>query len=257
MTVGPASAEDLVRALDAAAQRGRVLDFWWRDDDLQEPAPALEPLLSFAARTGWAPGLAVVPEGMDADGLAARLDTTGAELLVHGFAHRNHAAQGQKKCEFPAGRSVAEMRADATAGLRALIAVFPDAALPIFVPPWNRIAPGFVAELTACGFSGLSAFTPRRNAEPAPGLKCVNTHIDVIDWRGTRRFVGIGAVREAIIRHLAVCAAGAVDPEEACGLLTHHLVMVEEDWRELGALASELATHEAVRLRAPSDCFCF
>ncbi|WP_193185207.1 polysaccharide deacetylase family protein [Nisaea sediminum] len=256
MSGGAATPDELRRALDASAEAGRPLDFWWRDDDLQRPGAELEPLLALVGATGWVPGLAVVPEGMDADGLLARLAETGAELLVHGFAHRNHATAGAKKCEFPGTRSTDEMCRDAAQGLHRMNAAFGGSCLPCFVPPWNRIAPELIAELAACGFSALSAFGPRRTAEPAPGLKCVNTHIDLIDWRGTRRFVGIGAVRAAIIRHLAAVRAGGAEAEEPCGLLTHHLIMVEQDWHALGVLVAELAAHEGVRLFAPSDCFC-
>lgn len=256
MSGGAATADDLRRALDDAAESGRRLDFWWRDDDLQRPGPELEPLLAVAATTGWVPGLAVVPEGMDADGLSARLAQTGAELLVHGFAHRNHAGPGEKKCEFPASRPLEDMCRDATEGLRRLQTAFNRTCHACFVPPWNRIAPELIAELPSCGFSALSTFGPRRAAEPVGGLKCVNTHVDVIDWRGTRRFIGIEAARTAIIRHLAAVRAGEADSAEPCGLLTHHLIMVEQDWHALGALAAELNAHEAVRLCAPSDCFC-
>ncbi|WP_420402865.1 polysaccharide deacetylase family protein [Nisaea sp.] len=255
MSDGAVQAADLRRALDAAAEAGRTLDVWWRDDDLQRPGPDLEPLLALADATGWMPGLAVVPEGMDADGLAARLEKTGAELLVHGLAHRNHAGPGEKKSEFPSTRTMGDMCRDAADGLHRLKAAFDRNCLAGFVPPWNRIAPGLAAGLPACGFDVLSTFGPRRAAEPVPGLKCVNTHIDVIDWRGTRRFIGIGAARAAIVRHLAAVRSGVADAEEPCGLLTHHLIMVEEDWHALGILASELAAHEAVRLCAPSDCF--
>jgi len=256
MSGGAATAADLRRALDALAESGRTLDLWWRDDDLQRPGAELEALLAVAAATGWAPGLAVVAEGMDADGLAARLAQSGAELLVHGLTHRNHAAPGEKKCEFPASRPLEEMCRDAAEALNRLQAAFPRTCHACFVPPWNRIAPDLVAALPACGFSALSTFGPRRAAEPVPGLKCVNTHIDVIDWRGTRRFIGIEAVRAALLRHLASVRAGEADAAEPCGLLTHHLIMVEQDWHMLGAFAAELGAHEAVRLCAPGDCFC-
>ena len=65
--------------------------------------------------------------------------------------------------------------------------VFGQAASPVFVPPWNRIAPALLPRLRALGFRGLSTFrrSPRR-AQPAPGLAQINTHLDPIDWRGGR-----------------------------------------------------------------------
>ncbi|MEP3115949.1 polysaccharide deacetylase family protein [Nisaea sp.] len=248
--------EALLRELDRWAFDGKIARIWWRDDDLQRPTPALEPLLAMAYATGWAPGLAVVPEGSDTDALTSRLAGTGAELLVHGFAHRNHAEADEKKCEFPASRLLTDKCRDARDGLTRLREAFPFQLLPCFVPPWNRIAPDVVECLADCGFRGLSTFGPRHGLDAAPGLRCVNTHIDVIDWRGTREFVGREGVATALAFHLEARRFGRADAEEPSGLLTHHLVMVDEDWRALESLALGLKSHAAVDLIAPRDCFC-
>ena len=55
MTGSPGAAE-LLRELDRWASDGLTATIWWRDDDLQRPTPALEPLLTMADATGWAPG---------------------------------------------------------------------------------------------------------------------------------------------------------------------------------------------------------
>lgn len=255
MTGSPGTGR-LLQELDRWASAGRTAEIWWRDDDLQHPTPALEPLLAMADTAGWVPGLAVVPEDADTDALTSRLTGTRAELLVHGFAHRNHAPADEKKCEFPACRPLSDRCRDAREGLTRLRAAFPDRLLPCFVPPWNRIAPDLVDRLAGSGFTGLSTFGPRSASTAAPGLRRVNTHIDVIDWRGTRKFVGKGAVAAALASHLETRRTGRADPEEPSGLLTHHLVMVDEDWRALGALVLEMTSHEAVSLIAPRDCFC-
>ncbi|WP_193172289.1 polysaccharide deacetylase family protein [Nisaea nitritireducens] len=246
----------LLHELDRWASAGLTAEIWWRDDDLQRPTPALEPLLAMADAAGWAPGLAVVPEGADTDALTSRLAGTGAEFLVHGFAHRNHAAADEKKCEFPASRPLPDRCRDAREGLIRLREAFPDRLLSCFVPPWNRIAPDLVERLCESGFTGLSTFGPRPASMAAPGLRRVNTHIDVIDWRGTRKFVGTDTVATALASHLEARRMGRADAEEPSGLLTHHLVMVDEDWRALEALVLELKSHEAVSLIAPRDCFC-
>lgn len=245
----------LLRELGRWDAEGLTATIWWRDDDLQRPTPALEPLLAMAEATEWVPGLAIVPEGADMGGLAARLAGAGTELLVHGFAHQNHAANGEKKCEFPASRALDDKCGDARAALSALRDAFPELLLPCFVPPWNRIAPDLVEALPGCGFRGLSTFGPRQASSAVPGLRCVNTHSDVIDWRGTREFVGSGAVAAALAAHLEARRTGRADPAEPSGLLTHHLVMVGEDWRALEALMLEVKSHRAVELIAPHDCF--
>lgn len=246
---------DILRELDCWTARGLTATIWWRDDDLQCPTAALEPLLAMAESTQWVPGLAVVPEGADMDGLAERLSGTGTDILVHGFAHRNHAATGEKKSEFPADRALADKCRDAEAAIRALREGLPGLVLPCFVPPWNRISPDLVHNLATCGFAGLSTFGPRQAPFAVPGLGCVNTHSDVIDWRGTRDFVGSAAVAASLAAHLEARRIGRVDPEEPSGLLTHHLVMVEKDWRELEALMLQIKSHDAVKLAAPRDIF--
>jgi len=255
MTSGLTGKGGLLSELDRWASDGLTARIWWRDDDLQRPTPALEPLLAMADATGWVPGLAVVPEGADADALTARLTGTGAELLVHGFAHRDHTAADEKKCEFPASRPLSARCRDAREGLTRLREAFPGLVLPCFVPPWNRMPLDLVNCLTDSGFTGLSTFGPRHAPEAAPGLRRVNTHIDVIDWRGTRKFVGTGVVADALASHLEARRTGRADAEEPSGLLTHHLVMVDEDWRALEAMVLELKSHEAVDLIAPRDCF--
>lgn len=247
--------DGLMRELDLWAEAGREATLWWRDDDLQKPGTALDPLLEMAQESGWVPGLAVVAQGMAADALAARLAAARVEILVHGVAHANHASPQAKKCEFPSTRPVPEMIADVKAAHRRLSAAFPDSFLSAFVPPWNRIAPELVAELACVGFRGVSTFGPRKTPEDAPGLVRLNTHVDVIDWRGNRRFVGVETVAENLRLHLEARRHGHVDAAEASGLLTHHLVMVQEDWRGLAALTRALRAHGAVRLFSPSQGF--
>jgi len=60
----------------------------------------------------------------------------------------------------------------------------------------------------------------------------------------------------ALVSHLEARRTGRADAEEPSGLLTHHLVMVDEEWRALETLALEMKSHAAVELIAPRDCFC-
>jgi hypothetical protein len=123
---------------------------------------------------------------------------------------------------------------------------FGAAFLAVLVPPWNRIEPALIARLGAFGFCGLSTFGRRQN-EAAAGLPQVNTHLDPIDWRGSRLFIGETAALERL------CTA--LDPDEPIGILSHHLVMDEDGWRFLDQLLAMLARHPATRLCAADDLF--
>ena len=71
-------------------------------------------------------------------------------------------------------------------GRMALERLFATRALPVLVPPWNRIAPELVPTLPEIGFAGLSTFAARRRDQPVSGLRQVNTHVDLIDWKDRR-----------------------------------------------------------------------
>jgi hypothetical protein len=160
---------------------------------------------------------------------------------VHGYAHRNHAGAGEKKAEFGPQRPLAVLAQEAQAALLAAQDTLGPKLLPVFVPPWNRMAPMFARELPSLGFAGLSSFRDRDPTRAVDGLTEGNTHLDPIDWRGSRSAlppeVLIAAVADAVLRRLD----GGADRDEPIGLLTHHLVHDEAVWRFCEALLDELA----------------
>jgi predicted deacetylase len=183
--------------------------------------------------------------------LAERLaDESGAAVLVHGLNHADHAPAGEKKAEFGPGRPLETLAREAVAGLAAAQAALgPEKIVPVFVPPWNRIAPDLVQKLPALGYRGLSTFGPRAAREPAPGLVQVNTHHDPVDWRGTRSLLP----PDVLIRQLAAAVSARVDGRhdtEPIGLLTHHLIHDEAVWSYCATLNERLARH--ANLRYPS-----
>ena len=247
----------LDRELDAWAAGGRQATLWWRDDDAVAPGPALDRLLDIAAQHGLPLALAVIPLPATA-ALAARLAVAGPDVAVlqHGFAHRNHGGAGEKKAELGAQRPVEAVLDELRRGaalLRRLFAGAGPAPLPVLVPPWNRIAPSVVAGLRAAGFAGLSTYHPRVAREPSPGVLQVNTHADIVDWRGSRGFVGAAAALGLMTAHLAARREGRNDADEPTGLMTHHLVHDEACWAFLATLANRLADRPgAVWLDAPT-----
>jgi len=216
--------DDLARELDAWGEAGQSATFWWRDDDAVAPSKPLDRLLGTASETGMPLALAVIPKNAEPE-LAARLDESSAAIgvLQHGYAHANHAGEGDKKIELGSERPAEIVIAELGVGWERLEKLFGPRALPVMVPPWNRIAPHIVPMLPEMGYRGLSAFEPRKRAEAVRGLAQVNAHIDVIDWRGARDFVGTDAALAVAVDHLAARRTGTADRDEPTGLLTHHL----------------------------------
>ena len=62
------------------------------------------------------------------------------------------------------------------------------------------------------------------------GVTQVNTHVDIVDWRGTRGFVGEEAALGAVMSHLGRQSG------EPTGVLTHHAVHDAPAWRFLERL---------------------
>lgn len=245
----------LLAELDAWAAVGRQATLWWRDDDATQPTPALEALLAVAAETGVAPVLAVIPFAATA-ALAERLARAPAvRVWQHGLRHVNRAPAGAKSQELVVAAKEGN-RADIlhhlAEGRARMQALFGAQFSPALVPPWNRIQSELVPGLAGVGFAALSTFKPRPTPEAAPGLAQLNTHVDVIDWRGGRRFIGDEATASALAAHLRARRLGNVDAAEPTGLLTHHLVMDGRAWGFLRTLFLNTKEHPAA-LWAPPD----
>jgi len=230
---------ELEASLDAIAARGEAIRLWWRDDDAGREEAALDRLLELAARHDLPLALAVVPRWLEAPVQALIAASAQATVLQHGFAHANHAPPGAKAIELGA-RPPAIVAAELRDGCRMLADAFGVAFLAVLVPPWNRLEASLIGHLAACGFRGLSTFGRRPGRQAAPGLAQVNAHLDPIDWRGERLFVGEAAALGQL--------RATLDPDEPIGILSHHLAMDEAGWRFLERLLKILAGHPATRL---------
>ncbi len=245
----------LADELDRWAGDGRTATLWWRDDDATRPSAALDRLLELRAGAGAPLSLAVI--AATAGRAAAERIAADAEIdvLQHGYAHRNHAPPGERKSELGPERPADAALDELCRGRRRLAGLFGGRALDVLVPPWNRIADELVGRLPGAGFTGLSAYGPRRGARAAPGLRQINTHIDIIDWRGTRGFVGDEAALSLALGHLRARRAGAADGDEPTGLLSHHLVHDEAAWRFVGAFLEATMAHPGARWVRARDAF--
>jgi len=245
----PADWADLDRTLDAYAAAGKTATWWWRDDDATHPTPALDRLLTLAPDVPLV--LAVIPARAQSE-LAQRLKAApSARVCLHGWNHWNHAPAGEPKAELGAHRPTSYVLGELARGWMRLTQIFPD-AMTLLVPPHNRIAPAVAAGLRGAGIRALSTYGARKNV-PA-GIAQTNTHTDIMDWT-TRAFIGEGPALGALVAHLKARLAGTADPDEATGVLSHHLAHDEGAWRFLGALIGRLKAHRAARALDPLDIF--
>jgi hypothetical protein len=244
---------DLDCELDLWANTGRMATFWWRDDDAVAPTPALERMIGIAERFGVPLLLAVIPEP-STEALRRRVEASPLLAVAqHGLRHKNNATPGDRASEFPHARTLSENVVDMTEGLK-LLAGFPH-LLPIFVPPWNRIDARLFPGIASLGHRGVSTFGPRAMAEPLPGFTQSNCHADIITWKTTRGFTGVGRVLDDIVEHLKARRTGAADASEPTGLLTHHLVHDPASWAFLDALFAHVSRRPEVSWLNPRAVF--
>lgn len=250
---------DLAAELARWDASGRRALFWWRDDDAVAATPALDRLLD--VRAGAPLALAVIPAGVQPDLIERVASSQSLTILQHGLAHENMATEGERKSEFPESRF--HQKRDATlAALNTarehLAMQFGDRFRPVLVPPWNRIAPAFASALPEVGFWGLSTYRARRPFDAA--INVVDTHLDIINWRGSRGYAGDEAVLRPLVEMLAARRAGGASPAPhsgfgagPIGLLTHHLDHDDGCWRFLAQFAELVSNHPAAAWCAPFE----
>ncbi len=220
----------LTRELDAWAEAERVLPLWWRDDDAAKPLPALATLLEMADALQVEVGLAVIPvlagKALATD-LARRPKVV---VLQHGYAHRNHATDGERAIECGGARPLEEVLDELRRGRQRLARLFDARFAPILAAPWNRIDAAVAARLGEYGFAGLSTCGPRAQQARPPGLAVANAHVDPLNWRNGGRFAGLHKALSGIIGEMRARRRRESDPDEPLGLLTHHLQHDSATW---------------------------
>jgi hypothetical protein len=235
---------DLERELDAWGRAGETATLWWRDDDAATATPALRQLIDLAPLPM---ALAVIPARADASLVQLVRDAPQVTILQHGYAHANHADPGVKKAEYPVGRDIAAALRELHQGARRLAELFGARALPVLVPPWNRIDPWLAERLGDIGILGLSTYGPRVSVTAGTATALMNTHIDIMRWHGSRGFLGTEHCLDLAVNHLAARRQHRVDSSEPTGLLTHHLVHDADAWQFLSGFTQRTRGHPAVQ----------
>ena len=196
--------------------------FWLRDDDAVAITPALQRLLSLSRENDVPLALAVIPDLAEPD-LFRRIGD--ATVLQHGCDHRNRAAPGEKKTEFPIHEGMAQALDRLRLSHERLVSMAGSKALPVLAPPWNRMRAELAAALPRIGIRGFSSYGSKA---PVAGLAHVDTHVDIVAWRDGRRFIGD--------EEAARLAMTYVTRDEPVGWLTHHAVHDAAAWRFLERL---------------------
>ncbi|MCW6510582.1 polysaccharide deacetylase [Lichenifustis flavocetrariae] len=225
-------------ALDRAAESGRTIEVWLRDDDAVSSTAALDRLAALARSRQLPVLLAVIPQRADwnlADFIAAEPLFTPTQ---HGFSHTNHARAGERACEMGGDRPLTSVLDDVMRGRDKLAALFGRRHAHILVPPWNRVDPALLPHLPDARFCALSTFADAHAGNR--DLPVLNSTLDIIDWRNGRRC----HAEAKLVQRLS----DLIDRPEPIGILTHHLVHDDEAWQFLDHAFGWLASHGSVRL---------
>ena len=243
----------LAQELEAWRDAGSRGELWLRDDDAGAPEKSLRKLVELCREYEIPANFAAIPaNGTAATGeLIAGLDH--ARVLVHGYAHADHAAAGERKTEYSAARSVAEVEDEWRDAIALTNEIYGTRALPVFVPPWNRIAPTLENRLANAGFVGFSSLGVRPTAT-SHNLAVANVHVDLFDSR-RGAFRGHEAALAGIVTHLRAKRMGDADPGEPTGVMTHHLVFDAECWSFLQQLFDSTAGRSDVCWCAAPEIF--
>ena len=216
------------RSLDAEIgrwrQAGRRPRLWWRDDDARAATPQLHRLIIQVARADLPLCLAVIPEGMNPTLSEAVAPYERIAVLQHGVRHADDTgAPSEFRLDEPP-RDVAARLAEGWAALEGF-----ERRRPVYVPPWNALAANVEEALRLSGHRAVSAWSGLSR----PGR--IDTHVDLLRWRGGPRFAGRERVLGRLTEALRMRRREGLW-NEPLGLLTHHLVHDEAAWRFLEEL---------------------
>jgi hypothetical protein len=233
--------------LDLWAESGNSATFWWRDDDACEETARLHCLDALSRATCIPVSVAVIPARLQKS-LPRYLSTRdNFVVLQHGYSHIDYSTTKAKKIELGGNRPSDEIQAELSLGCHKLDEVLGEQFLPVLVPPWNRIEPRIYPALPSIGFCGLSTMQVRKSVYPVANLLQVNSHLDPVDWRRDRGFIGEANALGQLLDHLSLRRLVGEGESEPTGILTHHLIQTEDVWNFCRSLFETLNQHSAVQ----------
>lgn len=235
---------------------GRMLEFWWRDDDLADGDDRLPALIEVSRRLDIAPLVAVVPGRRTAGAVRAADLPSGWSYAQHGWEHRNHSPAGQGYNEFGELRPAAEVHADLVRGREVMVEQFADRYLDVFVPPWHSFADNHEPLINTVGYRGFSGGDLRVRANLASDVVQAASQVDLIDWLPGGRVVlcppdKLKRRLDRPLHHRAMSKSRNV----RVGILSHHRVTSDAIWDYFSWFVEKSRTYDIVRWLDPRDVF--
>jgi hypothetical protein len=80
----------------------------------------------------------------------------------------------------------------------------------------------------------------------------VNAHVDLIDWKGSRGFVGEEPALAALVNALAGARTASTEP---VGVLSHHLAMDAKAWDFLRSMWEKVQILPGLHVRPARELF--
>lgn len=246
----------LQHELDLWTDADRQASFWWRDDDAVSATPQLNRLDNLSQTFDVPVSIAVIPALLDHNLATYLHGRDHFSVLQHGYSHTSYAAKGVKKIELGGERELDMIATELSDGYKKLMTSFPDQFATVIVPPWNRIESRVYGILKGIGLTGISLVRARKMSHPTTGLLQINTHLDPINWRQGRAFIGSQLAIALLHQHLYLRRTTDRCNEEPTGLLTHHLDQNEAVWNFCRSLFKRLNQHPAVHWLSAHQMWC-
>lgn len=227
---------ELRAALAQQQADGKVVEVFFRDDDVDEDEATLRRLLALFADRQVPIVLGVIPARLTSAGIEALQPFSSVvELVQHGWQHINHEAT-DRKCEFGTSRSFAEQFADLSHGQARMNEAFGEHWFPAFIPPWNRCTEVTERALQQLGFRVLSKLYEKGSAASLPEISVT---LDLFRWKDGAQLKTATELWQAL--------AQQSQSDRRIGIMLHHKVMADAAFVFLEQMLDELKQFTHVR----------
>ena len=240
--------KNLENELKAWMDEGKKVKLWWRDDDAADLTDSFKKLLDLITRGSPPIVIAAIPSQISSKTVTAINTMPNKNIFVaqHGYSHSDNSSLGQKKIELGGEYSLECIKLQLKIGRAILEKRFPKRFVPVLVPPWNRIDPEIIPHLSHLNYLAISAFGTEDPYVVEIGLKELNCHIDIINWRNRRRFLGQDNILSIVCQLLRKYRSQKKVHDLPIGLLSHHIRHDKYAWSFLEKFFDFTYGHPAV-----------